>query len=281
MPKKPVTRLLIALVLICVLIFVASIRQPIESNSGTKFNKVNVSSTGEASKATQSMSTSTLRVASYNIARGKGTDGIRDIHRTSGILANFDIIGLSEVGGFPLTNHAEEIGRDLEMAWQFAPNQKRWLYDYFGNAMLSNLTVTSWHSQMLPRDIKKNRAFRNYLVAKFEWQGKEIVVITTHLGRGELVNVQLDLVMQTFLRYPHAILMGDFNLMPDSPLWQAYLDKNEFSEAATNTPVLAHHQERLDYIFVRGLRIVNSGNHPRGISDHPMIWAEVELDSEP
>ena len=225
-----------------------------------------------------------LRIANYNIARGKGTDGKRDIHRTSKVLRNFDIIGLNEVGGFPLTNNAEEIATELGMSWLFAPNQKRWFYDYFGNALLSNLKVVEWQSKMLPRDAKKSRAFRNYVLTRFEWQREELVVITTHLGRGDLVNTQLNQVMQEFQKHPRAILMGDFNLRPGDSVWSETANSGNFIEAdttiASDGKLMAHHSERIDYIFLRGLRVLNSGHHPRGISDHPMVWAEVSLIQE-
>ncbi|MFT4712259.1 MAG: endonuclease/exonuclease/phosphatase family metal-dependent hydrolase [Candidatus Azotimanducaceae bacterium] len=286
MPKKSIIYFLVTLGLIVALIIVASIRQPVDASVGADFANTPINNAADNSATLNShkdLTTSTsFRVANYNIARGKGKDGIRDIHRASSILAGFDIIGLNEVGGFPLTNHAEKIGEDLKMAWLFAPNQRRWFYDYFGNAMLSNLHVTEWRSEMLPRDVKKNRAFRNYILTHFNWQGEEIVVITTHLGRGDLVAVQLDHVMQEFVKHPHAILMGDFNLRPSNPIWEGQKKPELYTEANTkfsaDGKIMPHHGERVDYIFVRGLKIIGSGHYPRGISDHPMIWAEVTLE---
>jgi endonuclease/exonuclease/phosphatase family metal-dependent hydrolase len=282
MSKKTIIYRLTALGLLLALVIVASLRQPVGSSLGADFSNAPIPNATNHGQNDLPPTSASLRVANYNIARGKGKDGIRDIHRASAILKGFDIIGLNEVGGFPLTNHAEEIGVDLAMAWLYAPNQRRWFYDYFGNAMLSNLQVSEWRSEMLPRDIKKSRAFRNYILTQFNWQGKEVVVITTHLGRGDLVAVQLDRVMQEFMKHPRAILMGDFNLRPDNPIWDEQKKPGHYTEANTKVSadgkIMPHHDERVDYIFVRGLKIIGSGHYPRGVSDHPMIWAEVTLE---
>ncbi len=264
------------------LIIVASLRQPIESHAGDSFNPVETKAIARVQNSELTPAeTKAINIATYNIARGKGTDGIRDIYRTASVLKNFDIIGLNEVGGFPFTNQAEQLGKELGLAWLFAANHKRWFYNYFGNGVLSNLPVSGWKSQMLPRDVKKHRAFRNYVVTLFHWQGKELAVITTHLGRGDLVGVQLNQVVKEFQQYPHAILMGDFNLKPDDPIWAEQADQQAYTEADSSMSsakqLLVGHSERVDYIFLRGLKVLDSGHHPRGISDHPLIWAKVTL----
>lgn len=35
--------------------------------------------------------------------------------------------------------------------------------------------------------------------------------------------------------------------------------------------------ERIDWIIVRGLRCVDAGIRDNGASDHPLVWAELEL----
>ena len=284
MSKKTISYFLTTLGLLLAFAMVASVRQPVDSNGGAHFSNAPNHNAAHNSPSQNDLqpNSASIRVANFNIARGKGKDGIRDIHRASTVLKGFDIIGLNEVGGFPLTSHAEEIGKDLSMAWLFAPNQKRWFYDYFGNAMLSNLDVEGWRSEMLPRDIKKNRAFRNYILTHFNWQNKDIVVITTHLGRGDLAAVQLDQVMQEFMKHPRAILMGDFNLRPNNPIWNKKKKPGAYTEANTKISaggeIMSHYAERMDYLFVRGLKVVSSGHYARGISDHPMIWAEIALE---
>ena len=116
------------------LIIVASLRQPIESHAGDSFNPVETKAIARVQNSELTPAeTKSINIATYNIARGKGTDGIRDIYRTASVLKNFDIIGLNEVGGFPFTNQAEQLGKELGLAWLFAANHKRWFYNYFGN----------------------------------------------------------------------------------------------------------------------------------------------------
>lgn len=165
--------LFISLGFALLLIVVASLRQAIESNAGDAFNPVETKATSsiENTELTQAQ-TKSINIATYNIARGKGTDGIRDILRTGSILKNFDIIGLNEVGGFPFTNHAEQLGNQLGLPWLFAANQKRWFYNYFGNGVLSNLPVSGWKSQMLPRDVKKKQSLQKLCCYPLSLAGK-------------------------------------------------------------------------------------------------------------
>ena len=281
--KKPANKyLFVFLGLALCLALIASLRQTIDSSTGGSFNLPQTETTSPLPRSEQTTAKPpSIKVATYNIARGKGTDGVRDILRTASALHDFDIIGLNEVGGYPFTNQAEQLGNELGLAWLFAPNQKRWFYDYFGNGVLSNLQVSGWKSRMLPHDVKKSRAFRNYVVTHFNWQGKVLTVITTHLGRGDLVDVQLNQVMKEFQQYPYAILMGDFNLKPDDPIWAEQTDQQAYTEADSSmsaaNKILIGHSERVDYIFLRGLEVLDSGHQPRGISDHPLIWANVTL----
>ena len=88
--------LFISLGFALLLIVVASLRQAIESNSGDAFNPVETKATSPVENFELTMAeTKSINIATYNIARGKGTYGIRDILRTGSILKNFDIIGLN------------------------------------------------------------------------------------------------------------------------------------------------------------------------------------------
>ncbi len=63
-----------------------------------------------------------LRVATFNIDGGVGTDGKFDLRRTAAVIGQRDIVGLEEVhgGGFPDgPDGAQVLGAELHMPWLF------------------------------------------------------------------------------------------------------------------------------------------------------------------
>ena len=73
-----------------------------------------------------------FRVATYNVCRGKGTDGIQDLSRAARILSHCDIIGVNELAGPDIwggSNQAQTLGNQLKMGWLYGANQQRWYRD--------------------------------------------------------------------------------------------------------------------------------------------------------
>lgn len=93
----------------------------------------------ESSKRTR-----TVRVATYNIHRGRGMDGRTRIERIAGVLAavDADIVALQEVvGASPLKpGQAAELGAALGMGWVMAPT-RHLRTALFGNVVLSKFPV--------------------------------------------------------------------------------------------------------------------------------------------
>src|SRR6187431_2010989 len=86
----------------------------------------------------------TVRVATYNIHRGRGLDGRTRIERIAGVLASVDadIVALQEVvGASPLKpGQAAEIGAALGMGWVMAPT-RHLRNSLYGNVVLSRFPV--------------------------------------------------------------------------------------------------------------------------------------------
>src|SRR6188768_2354996 len=82
----------------------------------------------------------TVRVATYNIHRGRGLDGRTRLERIAAVLATIDadIIALQEVvGASPLKpGQAAELGAALGMGWVMAPT-RHLRTSLFGNVVLS------------------------------------------------------------------------------------------------------------------------------------------------
>src|SRR6187431_2541696 len=86
----------------------------------------------------------TVRVATYNIHRGRGLDGRTRIERIAGVLASVDadIVALQEVvGASPLKpGQAAELGAALGMGWVMSPT-RHLRGALFGNVVLTRFPV--------------------------------------------------------------------------------------------------------------------------------------------
>jgi endonuclease/exonuclease/phosphatase family metal-dependent hydrolase len=92
----------------------------------------------------ESRKTHTVRVATYNIHRGRGLDGRTRLERIAAVLATIDadIVALQEVVGASSLKpgQAAELGAALGMGWVMAPT-RHFRTALFGNVVLSRYPV--------------------------------------------------------------------------------------------------------------------------------------------
>jgi endonuclease/exonuclease/phosphatase family metal-dependent hydrolase len=111
-----------------------------------------------------SRKTHSIRVATYNIHRGRGLDGRTRLERIAAVLATIDadVVALQEVvGASPLKpGQAAELGAALGMGWVMAPT-RHLRTALFGNVVLSRLPVRqhaqhdlTWHT-CEPRNVQR------------------------------------------------------------------------------------------------------------------------------
>jgi endonuclease/exonuclease/phosphatase family metal-dependent hydrolase len=224
-----------------------------------------------------------FRVATYNIHRGKGTDGIRDLGRTAATLRDADLIGLNEVAGpafWGRADQVERLGRALQSGWQFAPNQYRWNLYYFGNGLLSRLDVGRWTSEPLAYARVVSNSHRNLLTAEIMTDGQPITFMVTHLDRAEIRPVQLVHVLDEFAKHAPVVLVGDFNTTAADPLLVAFFADGNNVDAIAKTLGASDDKGRVDWIITRGMKVLSGGREPAGVSDHPCYWVDVEAARE-
>jgi endonuclease/exonuclease/phosphatase family metal-dependent hydrolase len=221
----------------------------------------------------------TFRIGTFNIHGGRDAAGRFDLDRTASCLHGLHVVGLNEVyGRFPwqAADQAELLGRKTGLAWLFAPNTSRWYRDDFGNGLLSSLPVRSWRRE--PLHCTQGKGFRNLIVAELEHEGATIHLIVTHLDRVRDRKAQLEVVIQKFLALPPpAILMGDLNTTADDPQLARLLATPGVVDCVADG-LAGKAPKRIDWIIARGLRAVSAGIEDEGASDHPLVWAEVEVD---
>lgn len=219
-----------------------------------------------------------FRVGTYNIHGGVGQDGVKDIRRAAEFLRECDVVGLNEVCGpslFDSRGQAEAIAANIGLPWLFAPTERRWWRDAFGNAVLTSLPVTHW--QRIPISGPAAHSNRNMVLVKTMWQQRSVSVLVTHIEREDR-EAQLRTVIQKFLSLPEpCILLGDLNSHGDDPQIQSLLSNPNVVDAI-HVALGKDDLERIDWIFVRGMKPTGGGMRSKGVSDHPFFWADLEFD---
>jgi endonuclease/exonuclease/phosphatase family metal-dependent hydrolase len=236
-----------------------------------------------------------LRIMTYNIHHGRGTDGKVDPARTAAVIkeANADIVGLQEVdknvrrsGNRDLT---AEIADLLGMHFYFDKNIN---FDggEYGSAILSRFPIlekTNTHYKMLRPG--EQRGLQQVIL---DVNGRKILFMNTHIDyRPEDEERLLNIIemKEAAERHPDlpTFLVGDFNDLPGSrtllSVQEMFTDTwAEMGEGDGTTHIHATdgQHKRLDYIFYR----TNESIQPLKIwvtnadaSDHFPVVAEFLL----
>ncbi len=222
-----------------------------------------------------------FRVATYNIHRGKGLDGVRDLKRTAAVLKGADIIGINEAAGPSALgdpNQVAQLAEILGMGWLFAANQYRWYRRYFGNGLLSRFDVTKWFNEPLIYNEASGRGLRNMITARIPLGGKNITVMVTHLDRGPIRDEQLRYMIQEFKQYQRVILMGDFNTSIENSQMKALFEDHGTIDAIDAALGDKKPTAKGDWIITSGFRVLGGGRTPAGVSDHPCFWVDLEIE---
>lgn len=226
---------------------------------------------------------SRLRLGTFNIHGCKGSDGRRDVNRVANCLKGLDFVALNEVSGpdfFEKQDQAELLGRRLDMAWLFAPSVRQWYCLESGNALLTKKPVVYWHRIPLIRRV--DYSYRNAVQVDLQMAGNSgsgvVHVLLTHVNRryDSEREAQLKEVISMFLALPEpAVLLGDLNSNAKDSQIRHLMSLPGVIDAVGHV-LGPKDSERIDWIFLRGLRSVDAGIVDNGSSDHPLIWAEVE-----
>lgn len=225
----------------------------------------------------------TIRLGTFNIHGGKGTDHRRDLDRIAAEIEPLDLVGLNEVEGpflWENRDQAEELGRKLRRGWLFAPGERRWWHYDYGNGILTSLPVTGWQRIPLPR--AHGKGFRNLLLVRAVHRGRPLNVLISHIDRSDerARREQMRFVADVFLALSvPAVLLGDMNSDAGDPEVKRLLETPGVVD-----PFAVLYGDRfgrhIDWILLRGLEVRSAGMNPPGASDHPCMWADVALPIE-
>lgn len=216
----------------------------------------------------------TVRLATYNIHSGRTTAGAGNLELTARTLEGFDVIALNEVAGlgvFTDRNQAEQLGRHLQLMWLFAPSERRMGMDSFGNGLLSRFPTIHWERTQLAS--VQEHAGRSMLYTQLDVGSTKLHLLVGHIARGADHDAQLKTITQRFVALPTpAVLIGDLNTERGDAIFQSLLQMPGVTDA-----IGAKEPRRIDWILVRGAKVLGTGSKDLGASDHPLFWAEISL----
>jgi endonuclease/exonuclease/phosphatase family metal-dependent hydrolase len=219
-----------------------------------------------------------LRIGTFNIHGCTGADDRRDVARVARCLGDLDFAALNEVHGARPWENADQaalLGRRLGMQWLFAPATRDWHCVDFGNGLVTKLPVESW--QRMPLAASNGRSYRNAVLVRLRFHDETVQVLLTHIARSDEATCRAELheVIDDYLSLPApAILLGDLNSEAGEPELRRLLAVPDVIDAVGRKLGVAA-PPRIDWIFVRGLRVLDAGLRDEGASDHPLAWAEV------
>lgn len=194
-----------------------------------------------------------LRVATFNIHHGQGTDGRIDVERIAQEIRRMkaDIIALQEVDRLhPRSRFQDQLrrlGRILAMRTAYAPSINLGFTQY-GNAVLTRLPIVS-KRVIFMRGIAERRSILKVRVQLDDDAGV-LTLVNTHLGLLERERARQFPILQKLLTKIEepAILMGDFNMNAVHPLMQQLMPDWRKLQLNKAVPTIEYGGE-IDHIY--------------------------------
>jgi endonuclease/exonuclease/phosphatase family metal-dependent hydrolase len=167
-----------------------------------------------------------LRVMTYNIRHGRGTDGRVDLERIADVIAaeDPDVVALQEVDVLRTrsgsVDQAELLAQRLGMTPSFAPCISSGT-EHYGIATLTRIPLTATRQIRLP-PTTVSRAWRSEprsaLATRVAWADRTVEILNTHLSlSGGERRVQTAALVRDIAAIPDDVVVcGDFNCTPRS-----------------------------------------------------------------
>lgn len=229
------------------------------------------------------MSFNTQHVADFygsgQIDHQKYADYIKEI--------NPDVVGLNEIRsfdagrpGFP--NQTAILATLCDMPYCFFAKAIKHLT--YGNAILSKICIKEVFNIGIPdpevrRFDNPDYETRCLLKAKLE---NGLTVLITHFGLNPDEHENAAKTIMEHLESEKCVLMGDFNVLPDSPILTPIREKMRDTAEMFKEPLLSFPADKpdrkIDYIFVSpDIEIVSADIPSLELSDHRPYIAEINF----
>ena len=239
-----------------------------------------------------------LKLMTFNIQHGRNHNLSGDVIDLPLMAENVreqnpDIFGLNEVRS----------GNDTDIYSGYSDQPKFFAdalgyYSYFGcaikikddcsygNAVFSKTPMVKCEKIMIPdvtERVGTRYETRCIIKSEYEFDGRKLTVLNSHFGLGvgedeKAVDTVIELLKE--IDGP-AVLMGDFNMTPDNTqikkLSELMTDSHESLGKAEKTYPSNTPETRIDYIFVRDVKLLNVDTVKKIVSDHYAVTAEIEF----
>ena len=246
------------------------------------------------------MATRRLKLLSANIQAGSSTRGYSDyvsrswshvlpagnkrgaLDKIALLAGGHDIVGLQEAdpgslrSGFTNQTHylAQRAGFDY---WSHQPNRSMGGVASSANGLLSRLEPGDVEDHALPGRI----AGRGVLMARFGDGDEGLTVAIAHLSLGSTSRrVQIAFIAELLHGHKHAVLMGDFNCLPDRPEMELLYKRTSLQPPASCVPTFPswRPQKAIDHILVSApLALQGMRALPAALSDHLALSIELDV----
>ncbi|MFI8946535.1 endonuclease/exonuclease/phosphatase family protein [Streptomyces sp. NPDC053750] len=158
-----------------------------------------------------------------------------------------------------------------------------WNPGTFGQAVLSAEPMTDRVNVEYPDGGSEDRG---YLAVTTEVGGRSVRVFNTHLAhrRQEAVRAeQVGVLATEVARHDRAIVLGDFNAVPDAPeltrMWALAADTDPRCGPSADTAgtclTTTDWHSKFDYVFLRGFAPLEHRVQPTPYSDHHLVQADL------
>ncbi len=195
-----------------------------------------------------------------------------------------DIVGLQEAdpgslrSGFTNQTHylAEQGGFDY---WSHQPNRSVGGVASSANGLLSKLEPVEVNDHALPGRISG----RGVLLARFGGGDDGLVIAVAHLSLGATSRrAQLAFIAELLVDHPHAVLMGDFNCVPDRPEMELLYERTYLRPPAFCVPTFPswRPERAIDHILLsEDLIGVDARAIAAAFSDHLALAISIDVPS--
>jgi endonuclease/exonuclease/phosphatase family metal-dependent hydrolase len=236
----------------------------------------------------------TLRVLTYNIHHGEGTDGKLDLERIAKVILSVkpDLVALQEVDQTATrTGRIDQIARLAELTSLHSAYGRAMDFQGggYGVAMLSRWPLQEVVTHALPKAPGVEPRAVLSAVVQMEDNGPKLQFLVTHVDhRGDPTQrtIQVAKIRELFPPKPEAIpalLAGDFNATPESEVIKELLSEwtdtaagQQFFTSPSDPPI-----RKIDYVFARPAarwRTVETRELDEAVaSDHRPVLAVLEL----
>ncbi len=241
-----------------------------------------------------------LRLLSYNIQVGITSSRFRhyftrswrhilphigsfeNLNQIAALISAFDIVALQEVdaGSFRsfFINQIEYLAqRGAFPHWYTQTNRNLGRFAQHSNGLLSKIPPQDIVEHKLPGVIPG----RGIMEVRYGRHGDPLVVLLVHLGLGRRARLrQMEYVAEVVNRYPHAVVMGDFNCQARSPEMKRLLHNTDLCDPEEELHTFPSWRpfRNIDHILVTSsIKASNFQVLPFALSDHLPIAVDIEL----